>query len=185
MTDARDRAVLTRAAELAEWEPRRAFRNDASGDPVRGQGVAFARSGARATRVAMVLSVDVNRRSGDIRLHRLTVVVDCGLVVNPDSARNQIEGAALQGLSRALKEEIRFDGTSVTSLDWSGYSILRFDEVPHVTVEFIERPELPPSSVGEQGTTPAAAVLANAIFDATGRRMRSVPFTPQRVLGAS
>jgi nicotinate dehydrogenase subunit B len=184
LSDARDRAVLARVAELAGWEPRRAYRG-AAGPVVQGQGVAFARSGTRATRIAMVLNVEANLASGEVRLRRLAIVVDCGLVVNPDGARNQIEGAALQGLSRALKEEVKVDGSSLTSLDWGTYPILRFSEVPEMTVELIARPELPPSAIGEQGTSPAAAVLANAIFDATGRRLRRVPFTPERVLAAS
>lgn len=184
LRDARDRAVLERAAALATWKPRRAFTR-ATGAAESGQGVAFARSGARDSRIAMVLNIDADRRSGAVKLRQLTIVVDCGLLVNPDGARNQIEGAALQGLSRALKEEVRFDTESVSSLDWQGYPILRFAEIPQVTVEFIDHPELPPSAIGETGTTPAAAVLANAIFDATGRRMRAVPFTPQRLVAAA
>lgn len=183
LTDARDRAVLERVAQISAWDSRRAYQA-ASGDVVQGQGVAFARSGTRSTRVAMVLNIDLDRRSGEIRLRRLAVVVDCGLVVNPDGARNQVEGAALQGLSRALKEEMLVDGSSVTSLDWGSYPILRFAEVPESIIEFIVRSELPPSAIGEQGTSPAAAVLANAIFDAIGKRLRHVPFTPERVLAA-
>lgn len=183
LSDTRDRAVLTRVADIAGWESRRAFR-PSSGDVAHGQGVAFSRSGTRSTRVAMVLNIDANLRSGVITLRRLAIVVDCGLVVNPDGARNQIEGAALQGLSRALKEEMLVDGTSVASVDWLSYPILRFAEVPEMMVEFLVRPELPPSAIGEQGTSPAAAVLANAIFDATGRRLHRVPFTPERVLAA-
>jgi CO/xanthine dehydrogenase Mo-binding subunit len=182
LTDARDRAALLRVAELASWETSPAFAGGRDGTVVRGRGVAFARAGARDTRVAMALDVTVDRASGLVRLQHLFIAVDCGLVVNPDGARNQIEGGALQGLSRALKEEVRFDRSAVTSTDWKSYPILRFSEVPAVTVALIDHPELPPSAIGESAVVPTAAVLANAIFDATGRRLRRTPFTPERVL---
>jgi len=105
-------------------------------------------------------------------------------VVNPDGLRNQVEGCILQTLSRALHEEVKFDHSRVTSVDWSSYPILRFPEVPQVDVALINRPELPPVGAGEAATAPVAAVLANAIFDATGVRLRTVPFTPARVESA-
>ncbi|HEX6896960.1 MAG TPA: molybdopterin cofactor-binding domain-containing protein, partial [Bryobacteraceae bacterium] len=109
---------------------------------------------------------------------------DCGLVINPDSLRNQIEGSIIQTLSRALHEEVKFDRSRVTSVDWASYPILRFPEVPAIEVALIDRPTLPPLGAGEASTAPVAAALANAIFDATGVRLRTVPFTPARVKAA-
>ena len=109
---------------------------------------------------------------------------DCGLVVNPDALRNQIEGAIAQTLSRALHEEVQFDASRVTSVDWASYPILRFPEVPAIEVILIERPDQPLWGAGEAATVPVAAALGNAVFDATGVRLRRVPFTKNRVLGA-
>jgi CO/xanthine dehydrogenase Mo-binding subunit len=104
--------------------------------------------------------------------------------VNPDGLRNQVEGCIVQTLSRALHEEVKFDRSRVTSLDWSTYPILRFPEAPPVEVALINRPELPPFGAGEAATAPVVAALANAVFDATGVRLRTVPFTPTRVEAA-
>ena len=109
---------------------------------------------------------------------------DCGLVVNPDSLKNQIEGCIVQTLSRALHEEVTFDRSRVTSVDWTSYPILRFPEAPQVDVHLIDRPDQPLMGAGEAATAPVAAALANAVFDATGVRLRTVPFTPDRVKAA-
>jgi CO/xanthine dehydrogenase Mo-binding subunit len=106
------------------------------------------------------------------------------MVVNPDSLRNQIEGCILQTLSRTLHEEVKFDRSKVTSVDWLTYPILTFPEVPVIEVALINRPELPLLGAGEAATAPVAAALGNAIFDATGVRLRTVPFTPERVKAA-
>src|SRR5207244_2602583 len=95
--------------------------------------------------------------------------------------RNQIEGCILQTLGRTLHEETTFDRSRVTSIDWKSYPILSFPEVPSVEVALVNRPELPPMGAGEAATAPVAAALANAVFDATGVRVRNVPFTPQRL----
>jgi CO/xanthine dehydrogenase Mo-binding subunit len=105
-------------------------------------------------------------------------------VINPDGLRNQIEGCIVQTLSRALHEEVKFDRSRVTSVDWASYPILTFPEVPSIEVALLDRPSLPPFGAGEAATAPVAASLANAIFDATGIRLRSVPFTPERVRAA-
>jgi CO/xanthine dehydrogenase Mo-binding subunit len=134
--------------------------------------------------VAIAMEVSVDRSTGKISVRRVTCAHDCGLVVNPDSLRNQIEGCILQTLSRALHEEVKFDQSRVTSVDWASYPILTFPEVPPVNVALIDRPELPLMGAGEAATAPVAAALANAVFDATGVRLRSVPFTPERVKAA-
>src|SRR5207247_4392563 len=109
---------------------------------------------------------------------------DCGLVVNPDSLKNQIEGCIVQTLSRALHEEVTFDRSRVTSVDWASYPILRFPEAPQVDVLLVNRPNEPLMGAGEAATAPVAAALANAVFDATGVRLRTVPFTPRRMKAA-
>jgi CO/xanthine dehydrogenase Mo-binding subunit len=105
-------------------------------------------------------------------------------VVNPDGLKNQIEGCIVQTISRALHEEVSFDRSRVTSVDWASYPILRFPEAPQVDVALIDRPDQPLLGAGEAATTPVAAALANAVFDATGVRLRTVPFTPARVKAA-
>jgi CO/xanthine dehydrogenase Mo-binding subunit len=139
----------------------------------------------RSTYVAVVVQVDIERHSGKVRVPRVAVAHDCGLIVNPDGVKNQIEGNVVQAISRALLEEVQFDRTAVTSLDWVGYPILRFSDVPdEVAITLINRPDQPMVGAGEATTSPVAAAIANAIFDATGKRLRSLPFTPQRVKAA-
>jgi CO/xanthine dehydrogenase Mo-binding subunit len=106
---------------------------------------------------------------------------DCGLIINPDALRGQIEGNILQTLSRTLLEEVTFDRARVTSLDWESYPILAFPDVPEIRIDIVDRPLEPPLGAGEAAATPVPAALANAVFDATGARLRTVPFTPSRV----
>jgi len=127
------------------------------------------------------MEVGVDRSTGRIILRRITCAHDCGLVVNPDGLRNQIEGCILQTLGRTLHEETTFNQSRVTSVDWATYPILNFLEMVPVEVALIDRPELPPLGAGEAATAPVAAALANAVFDATGVRLRSVPFKTESV----
>jgi CO/xanthine dehydrogenase Mo-binding subunit len=116
-----------------------------------------------------------------VLVRRVVCAHDCGLVVNPDGLRNQIEGNVVQTLSRALHEEVTFDKAKVTSTDWVKYPILRFAEAPVVQVALIDRPKEPAYGAGEAASAPVAAALANAIFDAVGVRLRTAPFTAARV----
>ena len=134
--------------------------------------------------VAIAMEVAVNPASGAIQVRRVTCAHDCGLIVNPDGLRNQVEGCIVQTLSRALHEEVTFDRSRVTSVDWVTYPILRFPEAPAVDVILIDRPNEPLVGAGEAATAPVAAALANAVFDATGVRLRTVPFTAERVKAA-
>ena len=109
---------------------------------------------------------------------------DCGLIINPDGVRNQIEGNIMQGVSRTLLEEARFDATGMKSLDWVSYPVIRFQAIPEVQIFLINRPELPASGAAETPIVVVPAAIANAIFDATGVRLREIPFTPARVLAA-
>jgi len=115
---------------------------------------------------------------------RVVVAHDCGLIINPDGVKNQVEGNVIQAISRTLKEEVAFDRSRVTSVDWMSYPILTFPEVPAIEVALLDRPTLPPIGAGEASTVPVPAALANAVFDATGVRLRAVPFTPDRVKAA-
>jgi CO/xanthine dehydrogenase Mo-binding subunit len=129
--------------------------------------------------------VSIDIKTGKLRIPYVAVAHDCGLIVNPDGTRNQIEGNVIQAISRALLEEVQFDSRGVTSLDWNGYPIIRFEDVPEeIAISLINRPEEIMTGAGEATTSPIAAAIANAIFDATGKRIRSTPFSPQRVKAA-
>jgi nicotinate dehydrogenase subunit B len=180
--DERARAVLIRAGELAGWTPRSSPANASPPAMARGRGIAFARYENAYAYVAVVAEVEVERATGVVRVMRVSVAHDCGLIVNPDGLRNQIEGNVIQTLSRALKEEVRFDRSGVTSLDWASYPILRFPELPdEVRIALIDRPDQPMLGAGEPAAVPVFAAVGNAIFDATGSRLRTLPFTPERV----
>jgi CO/xanthine dehydrogenase Mo-binding subunit len=185
LTDKRGIELLTRTAARANWVARPSP-NPAAGTAEKstGRGLTYIQYNNAETYVAMVLEVEVARDSGAIRVTRVVVGHDCGLAVNPDGARNQIEGAVLQSISRALHEEITFDRARVTSVDWSTYRLLTFPEMPDIEHEFIQRLDQPPWGVGEPATTLAAAAISNAVFDATGVRLRRAPFTPERVKSA-
>jgi CO/xanthine dehydrogenase Mo-binding subunit len=179
----REIAVIRAAAEKAGWQSRPSPRRDQSGPIVHGRGIAFAnRSG---TRVAVVAEVEVNRETGRIWARKFTVAHDCGLVINPDGLTKTIEGNVVQGLSRTLWEEVRFDEKAVTSVDWLTYPILDMPDMPEtIDVVIINRPEVPSTGAGEPAMRPTAAAVANAVFDATGVRIRRVPFTPDLVKAA-
>jgi CO/xanthine dehydrogenase Mo-binding subunit len=134
---------------------------------------------------AMVAEVEVNQDTGAIAVKRLVIASDCGPISNPDGLRNQLEGGALHGVSRTLLEEVTWDEHKVTSVDWSTYQPLFLDaDVPAIETVLINRSDGKAMGAGETATTLAAAAIANAIFDATGARIRQVPFTPARVKSA-
>lgn len=179
----RDIAVIKAAAEKAKWETRASPRRDQSGNKVSGRGIAY--SQRNGTRVAIVAEVDIDRSTGKIWARKFTVAHDCGQIINPDGLVKCIEGNIVQGVSRTLWEEVAFDRKSVTSVDWLTYPILDITETPaEVNVVLINHPEIAPSGAGEPSIRPVAAAIANAIFDATGVRIRRVPFSPDRVKSA-
>jgi nicotinate dehydrogenase subunit B len=146
--------------------------------------MAYARYKQAENYVAMAMEVAVEPATGVIHVRRVTCAHDCGLIINPDALRNQVEGLIVQTLSRTLHEEVRFDRSRVTSVDWMTYPILRLSELPAIEVALINRPELPLLGAGEAAAAPVGGALGNAIFDATGIRMRSVPFRPEKMKGA-
>jgi CO/xanthine dehydrogenase Mo-binding subunit len=119
-----------------------------------------------------------------MRVPRVVIAQDCGLIINPDGVKNQIEGNVIQSLSRALKEEVKFDEYRVTSIDWETYPILKFSEVPEIDIVLLNCPDQPALGAGEPAQVTTSAAVANAIFDATGARLRQIPFTPERVKAA-
>ena len=185
LIDPRAKAVLEAAAKRAGWTNRPSPQKVGQGEKARsGRGVAFVQYDRTEAYVAAVAEVEVNQADGQVRVKRVVVAHDCGLIINPDGLRNQIEGNVIQAMSRTLKEEVKFDSSMVTSLDWTSYPILRFSEIPEVVVEPINRPDQPAVGAGEATTSAIPAAIANAIFDATGARLRTIPFTPDRVKAA-
>ena len=171
--------VLNAAAEAAKWTPRPASAARSNAEVVTGRGLGLATH--HVSYGAAVAEVEVNRRTGDIRVTRLYGALDCGLCINPALVENQIVGQMVQATSRMLKEEILFDEHGVTSLDWNSYPILRFAEAPEVVPIVVQRMEEPSTGAGEEVMGATAAAIANAVFDAAGVRMRRYPMTPPRV----
>jgi nicotinate dehydrogenase subunit B len=185
LSDPRGIDVITRTAASFKWDTRPSPNPRARQGNVRvGRGIAYMRYKQMENYVAMAMEVAVDAATGQIQVRRVTCAHDCGLIVNPDGLRNQVEGCIVQTLSRALHEEVTFDRSHVTSVDWLSYPILRFTEAPAVEVILLDRPNEPLVGAGEAATAPVAAALANAFFDATGVRLRTAPFTPVRVKAA-
>ena len=179
--DKRGIEVLDRVAALAKWDKRPSPKKSQSGDVVTGRGVSYCKYELIRTYIAAVAEVEVKRSTGDIRVTRFYVAHDCGQIVNPDGIRNQIEGNVIQTVSRTLKEELKFNRSTVTSLDWVSYPILTFPEVPDIVMDLIDRPAEKPWGVGEPSAAVVPSAISNAVFDATGARLRSVPYTPDKV----
>jgi len=184
LKETRARAVLEDVAKLSKWQTRPSPVGKMDGNLVRGRGVSFVKYDNDRTFVALVAQVEVNRSTGAIRVTDVWCSHDCGQVINPDGAINQIEGGIVQTISRTLLEELQFDQTHVTSTDWASYPILRFPDVPRIHVSLINRPDMPVWGAGEMAPTVVPSAISNAVFDATGVRLRSVPFLPSKVKAA-
>jgi CO/xanthine dehydrogenase Mo-binding subunit len=176
LDDPRARAVLMAATERAGW--------GATFPHGEGLGLAFARYENDEAYVATVAHVRVDEATGEVSVLRVVVAHDCGLIINPNGLRNQIEGNIIQAVSRSLKEEVRFADSEVTSLDWSSYPILTFSEMPEVEIVLIDRPEEPAVGAGEPATITIAPAITNAIYAATRARVREIPFSRERVSAA-
>jgi nicotinate dehydrogenase subunit B len=177
LRDERAKAVILEAAERFGW-------SSYTQAPQRGRGVGFARYKNSASYCAVCLEVHVDPQSHAVQVVRAVLAADAGEVVNPDGLANQLEGGLIQSLSWSLKEAVRYDSRRILSRDWSTYPILTFSEVPPVEVALIDRPGEPFLGAGEAAQGPTAAALANAIFDATGTRVRELPLTPERLAAA-
>ena len=183
LNDPRGVELLKRLARFARWEGHPSPKRQ-SGHVATGRGVSYVKYELTRTYVGAVATVEVNRKSGELRVKHFAVVQDCGLIINPDGVKNQVEGNVVQTVSRTLREEVTFDRSAVTSLDWASYPILTFSEIPDVDIELIDRPTEKPWGVGEPATAVVPSAIANAVFDAVGVRLRSVPFKPAKVRAA-
>jgi CO/xanthine dehydrogenase Mo-binding subunit len=181
LKDPRANEVLKRAAALMNWQPRPYKPASANAGVARGRGIAFVHYKHSETYVGMGMEIAVDRATGRIAVERVACAHDCGQIINPDGVRAQVEGSILQTISRVLMEEVTFDRSRVKSVDWATYPILRFSGVPKIEIELIDRPTQRPLGAGEAACTAVGAALANAVYDATGTRLRTVPFKPERV----
>ncbi|NEI35888.1 molybdopterin-dependent oxidoreductase [Rhizobium leguminosarum] len=190
LDDPREADLVRRTAEQAGWAERVGPRLRREGGMAFGQGFAFATyvhgtfPGTAAASAAWVVDVAVDTETGEVALTRIFIGQDQGLVINPDGVRQQIHGNAIQTASRVLLEEVTFNEISPTPRSWAAYPIQTFPAVPEIETMLIARPDDPPLGVGESAAVPSAAAIANAIFDATGVRMREVPFTPEKMRAA-
>ena len=174
LEDARALEVLDRLKAEVQWGERP---SPATGT---GWGLGFARFKNLSSYLGIVMQLNVDARTKEIKLIKATAVCDAGLVVNPDGLKAQIEGGIVQSASWTLKEQVEFTKQARESTDWNSYPIMRFDEVPEVDVVLIDRPDEKSLGVGETAQGPTAAAIANAVFHATGKRLRQLPFTPDR-----
>jgi CO/xanthine dehydrogenase Mo-binding subunit len=183
LRDARDIAALKAVAERSGWQSGPAgTRRKLNGTIASGLGVSYGRRGG--TIVAMIAEVEVNKATGHIWAKRFTVAHDCGLVVNPGGLKLCIEGNVVQGISRACNEEVTFDSAHVTSTDWNTYPILDIMDAPEeVNIILLDHPEVEPSGAGESTTRIVAAAINNAVFEATGLRVRRAPISAARLRG--
>lgn len=176
--------LIKRVARMMKWQSRPSPGAAKDAAVAHGRGMSYVHYKHSETFVAMGMEVAVERASGKIKVERVVCAHDCGQIINPDGVRAQVEGGILQTLSRVLLEEVQFDRSHVLNVDWSSYPILRFSDLPNVEIDLVDRPNEPPLGAGEAACTPVGAALANAVYDATGVRLRTVPFTPERVKAA-
>jgi len=185
LTDPRAIDVLIAAAQQSGWDARPSPGSSAGGSgELTGRGVSVAKLGGGpngTTWIATIAEVAVDAATGKVRATRMTVAHDCGLIINPDGLGNQIEGNVIQSTSRALLEEVKFDESGVLIKDWRDYPIITFPDVPEVDIVLLDHPDAPASGAGESATIPTVAAIGNAIFDATGVRLRRAPFSADRV----
>jgi nicotinate dehydrogenase subunit B len=180
LSDPRGREILERVGQMMNWTPRVSPREH-DADRLEGRGIAYVHYKQAENYVAMGVEASVERSTGAVSVLRVACAHDCGLMINPNAVHAQVEGCILQTLSRTLFEEVTFDRARVTSTDWSSYPILTFPDVPKLDIALIDRRHERPLGAGEAATAPVAAAVGNAIFDATGVRLRQAPFTPARV----
>jgi nicotinate dehydrogenase subunit B len=182
--DKRGLEILDRLAALAKWEKRPSPQTNTASNIARGRGLTYVKYELSRTYIGAVAEVEVDRSTGDIRVTRFYIVHDCGQIINPDGVKAQIEGNVMQTVSRTLIEELTFDRSMVTSLDWASYPILKFPQIPDIVIELIDRPSEKPWGAGEPTAAVIPSAISNAVFDATGVRLRSIPYTPAKVKAA-
>jgi CO/xanthine dehydrogenase Mo-binding subunit len=178
LADARGRAVIEAAAERAGW-------GSGARAEGRGRGIGFARYKNRKCYAAVIVELEVESGSAEIRLDRAVIAADAGQVVDADGLANQLEGGLIQSASWTLKEQVSFDEFRVVSVDWQSYPILTFPEVPEIETVLLNQPGMPSLGSGEAAQGPTPAAIANAVFDAVGLRLRQIPFTPECLRAAA
>ena len=184
LDDKRAAELLERLMTLAKWEKRPSPQKNLSGSVVKGRGVSYVKYELVRTYVGVVAEVEVDRSTGAISVPRFFVAHDCGQIINPDGLKNQIDGNVIQTVSRTLYEEVKFDRSHITSRDWETYPILKFPQMPEVIIDLIDRPNEKPWGAGEPTTAVVPSAISNAVFDATGVRLRSVPYVPAKMKAA-
>jgi CO/xanthine dehydrogenase Mo-binding subunit len=167
--------VIEAVAKAAQWKP------NEKGDGIRGRGIGYARYKTVATYNAVIAEVEIDRASGRITVPRVWNAVDAGLIISPDGLTNQIEGGIIQSTSWTLHEHVRFDRNGIKSRDWASYPILTMPDVPKIETVLLNRPNERALGAGEASQGPTVAAIANAFANATGRRLRELPFDPARV----
>ncbi|ANH72391.1 molybdopterin-binding domain of aldehyde dehydrogenase family protein [Ralstonia insidiosa] len=182
LSEPRIKAVVDAVEKRSGWVRRTLFSTKPSGNIARGRGMACVRYEPNNAYVAAVIELEVDRTTGVIQVGKVTVAHDCGLVVNPDGVRNQVEGEVVQTISRTLFEEVNFTQSAVTSLDWLTYLLLKFPELPaQVDVVLVDRPDQPPVGAGEPTCAVIPSAIASAVYDAVGVRPRTLPFNPESI----
>jgi CO/xanthine dehydrogenase Mo-binding subunit len=176
--------VIEVAAKAAGWQARPSPKAKAKGDLATGRGIAAMQYEGSDGYAGAVVELEVNRKTGKVRVTRIVISHDTGIIINPDGIKAQIEGNVVHGISRALKEEVELKPTRSGSTNWDTYQVFRFMEMPEVKIALISRPNEPAMGSGENAMTAIPAAVANAIFDATGVRLRRLPFTAARVKAA-
>jgi CO/xanthine dehydrogenase Mo-binding subunit len=180
----REHELFAAAAKQYGWHTRASPRNDQK-DAAVAVGRGFAYRQLAGTYIALIVEVRVHRDSGLVEIPRLVCAHDCGLIVNPETIRHVVDRQLVWGTSRVMYEEVKFDQNMVTSVDWLTYPVIKMDGVPKsIEIVLINRPEEPSSGAAEMAIGPLPAAISNAVFDATGVRLRRVPFTPERVKAA-
>jgi nicotinate dehydrogenase subunit B len=181
--------IVERVRKASNWAARPSPQSDTTaGEIVSGRGFAYQPRGE--TYVATVAEVTVNRKTGEVRVTKFTTGQDCGLVVHQKNVVNAIEANLIQSMSRALHEGVKFDAKSVKAVDWVSYPTVDIKDIPEITAFIVNpdgkgpRGDVPPSGSGEPASRPTAAAIANAVFDATGVRVRRQPLTRETVLAA-
>src|SRR5262249_34884779 len=182
--DKRGTELLQRLAQLASWQKRPSPQNLMSGNVAKGRGMSYVKYELVRTYVGVVAEVEVDRSTGEIRVPKFYLVHDCGQIINPDGLKNQLEGCVVQTVSRTLIEELKFNRSQVTSLDWDSYPILKFPQVPEIVIDLIHCPTDKPWGAGEPAASAIPSAISNPVFDATRARLRSVPYKPAKVKSA-
>jgi CO/xanthine dehydrogenase Mo-binding subunit len=184
LDDKRGLELIERLVSLSKWQTRPSPDRSQSGDVMLGRGMSYVKYELARTYVGAVADVEVNRVTGKVRVPRFYLAQDCGQIINPDGVKAQLDGNVIQTVSRTLMEEVKWNRSMVTTLDWVSYPIITFPDVPELAYDLIDRPNERPWGAGEPAAAVVPSAIANAVFDATGVRMRSVPFTPTKVKAA-